>query len=93
MATAEQLDVEVAEEQEEGEREGVEDVEPELGDAVGPEPEGPPGPMAAFDEAAVQAWLAAVPGLAAAQVPPDAHRHRTMLGVLHSTCFCDKIGD
>ena len=43
-----------------------------------PEPEGPPGPMAAFDEAAVQAWLAAVPGLAAAQVPPDAHRHRTM---------------
>jgi hypothetical protein len=58
-----------------------------------PEPEGPPGPMAAFDEAAVQAWLAAVPGLAAAQVPPDAHRHRTMLGVLHSTCFCDKIGD
>jgi hypothetical protein len=32
-----------------------------------PEPEPPSGPMAGFDEAAVLAWLGAVPGLTAAQ--------------------------
>jgi hypothetical protein len=32
-----------------------------------PEPEPPSGPMAAFDEAAVLAWLGTVPGLTAAQ--------------------------
>ena len=38
--------------------------EPELEE---PEPESPPGPMAEFDEAAVLAWVAGVPGLTAAQ--------------------------
>jgi hypothetical protein len=33
-----------------------------------PEPEPPSGPMAEFDEAAVLAWLATVPGLTAAQL-------------------------
>ena len=67
--------------------------EPEPEPELEPEPEGPPGPMVAFDEAAVQAWLAAVPGLAAAQVPPDVHQHQTVLGVIHSTFFCDEIGE
>jgi hypothetical protein len=40
--------------------------EPEPDDPE-PEPEPPSGPMAEFDEAAVLAWVAAVPGLTAAQ--------------------------
>jgi hypothetical protein len=40
------------------------EAEPELEE---PQPQPPPGPMAEFDEAAVLAWVAAVPGLTAAQ--------------------------
>ena len=42
--------------------------EPEpVPDEPEPEPDPPSGPMAAFDEAAVLAWLGTVPGLTAAQ--------------------------
>ena len=45
------------------------ELEPELEPALEPElePQPPPGPMVEFDEAAVLAWVAAVPGLTAAQ--------------------------
>ena len=39
-----------------------------------PQPEVPPGPMAKFDEAAVLAWLATVPGLTAVQRTAAAER-------------------
>jgi hypothetical protein len=42
-------------------------METETEPQLEPEPEPPLGPMAEFDEAAVLAWLSAVPGLTAAQ--------------------------
>jgi hypothetical protein len=41
--------------------------EPEELELEEPEPESPPGPIVEFDEAAVLAWVAGVPGLTAAQ--------------------------
>jgi outer membrane biosynthesis protein TonB len=43
------------------------ELEPEQKLKQKPEPEPPPEPMAGFDEAAVLAWVAAVPGLTAAE--------------------------
>jgi ankyrin repeat protein len=52
-----------------------------------PEPEAPSGPMAEFDEAAVLAWLAMVPGLTAAQLAAtveemaeDEYNGQTLIG-------------
>ena len=48
--------------------------EPELLSPDEPEPEPPFGPMAGFDERAVQRWLGSVPGLTAAQRAAAAER-------------------